>query len=143
VQDLAPVVAAIRQLGAGLSATSIPTWVTIVQPLATLVAVVFAGLAALFAGKSAKAARQAADYDRIRDLMRDFQTERYYIRFQRLDRLTKDAEFLSIQGTQLVSKPVWQDIWDDALSRNPRSMRADMLDFHIYSLRLAAWLSRG
>lgn len=56
----------------------------------TLAAVVFAARAATAASRSAKIAGAALNHEQIRDLRREFDKHGYFLRFWRLDMLTRD-----------------------------------------------------
>ena len=148
--DMDSFVQAVNVVSVSMHQAVLPTWLESVQTAATVLAVLVAAGAAVAAWKSASAASEAAHatrdatkYERLRDLMREFDERAYFVRFWRLHQVTKNKAYMSVSrdyGRNDLHEAK-REIWLDALSMNPSTLRADMYALHNFALRLNSWLS--
>jgi hypothetical protein len=75
--------------------------VQVVAASVTVAAVVYAARAARAANRSVQVATAALDHEQVRDLSREFDKHGYFLRFWRLDMLTRDLEGVRQGGTRL------------------------------------------
>ena len=143
-------VQAVHIVSHAVGQTEVPVWLQYVQATATVLAVLVAAGAAMAAWKSASAAseasratRDATKYERLRDLVREFDEQAYFVRFWRLSQWTKDQPFMSVSRDSVPSG-LDEDqavVWFDALSMNKKTLRADMYALYNFAMRLNSWLT--